>query len=120
LGGHHVLGYVARHVSAGSVHLGRVFAAEAAAAVASHAAIAVHDDLAPREAGIAHGPADHKASCGIDVVLRIGIEKFGWNGLLDHVLQHLGAQLLVVHKFGVLSGDDHRVHAHRGAVFVVF
>ena len=50
-GGHDVLGDVARHVGGGAVDLGRIFAAEGAAAVAAHAAVGVDDDLAAGQAG---------------------------------------------------------------------
>ena len=117
---HDVFGDVARHVACGAVNLGRIFAAEGAAAVASHATVSIHDDFAAGEAGIAHRPADHEAAGGIDVVLGISIEEFSGNGRLDDVLQNIGMQFLVVHQLGMLSGDDDCVHAHRLVVFVIF
>ena len=37
----------------------------------------------------------------------------------DDMLQHVGADLLLGDIRGVLGGDDHRIHAHRLAVFVL-
>ncbi len=97
-----------------------ILAAEAAAAVTAHAAVGVHDDLAPGQAGVAHRPADHEPSGGVDVVLGVGVQHVRRDHGLDHVLQHFRPQLLVVHQLGVLGGDDHGVHAHRAMVLVVF
>src|ERR1035437_7668234 len=73
-GSHDVLGDVARHVRSRAIDLRRILAAERAAAVASHAAVRVHDDLASGQTGIAHGSADHKTPGGIDVVLGVFVE----------------------------------------------
>ena len=73
--------------AARAIDLGRIFAAERAAAVAAHAAVGVDDDLAAGEAGVAHRSADHEASRGIDVVLGVGIEQIGRDGRLNDVLQ---------------------------------
>ena len=64
-GGHQVLGDVAHHVGRGAVHLRRVLAREAAAAVAGDAAVGVHDDLAPGQAGVAQGPPTTKRPVGL-------------------------------------------------------
>ena len=52
-GGHDVLGHVARRVGGGPVHLGGVLAGEGAAAVRGEPAVAVDDDLAAGQAGVA-------------------------------------------------------------------
>ena len=51
--------------------LRRVLAAERAAAVPAHAAVAVHDDFAAGQAGVALRPADHETAGGIDEKLRL-------------------------------------------------
>src|SRR3954451_22398906 len=61
-GGDHVRGAVARRIRGRAVDLARVLAGEPAAAVASHAAVRVDDDLAPGQARVADGTADHKAT----------------------------------------------------------
>src|SRR5262245_60255407 len=93
-----VLGDVARGVSAGTVNLGGVFATEAAAAVTTHTAVAIYDNLAAGETGVAHGPAYHETAGWIDVVLGVGVEQFRWDGSLNHVLENVAAQLLVLHQ----------------------
>ncbi len=118
-GGHDVLGDVARHVGGGTVHLGRVLAAESAAAVTAHAAVGVDDDLASGQAGVAHGAADDEAAGGVDVVLGVGIQQVGGDGGLDHVLQDVGPQLFIADRLGMLRGDDHGIDPRRLAGFVV-
>src|ERR1051325_2805148 len=73
-GSNNIFGDVARHVTGRAVNLGRVLAAESAAAVTAHAAVAVNDDLASCKTCIAHGAADHKAPSGINVVLGVCIQ----------------------------------------------
>src|SRR5690606_5328305 len=72
LGRDHVLGDVAGVVGRRAVDLGRVLAAERAAAVPGHAAVGVDDDLAPGQARVALGAADHEASGRVDVVAGLG------------------------------------------------
>ena len=69
-----VLGHVTAHVSRAAVHLGRVLAAERAAAVPAHAAVAVHDDFAPGQPGVALRPADDETAGGVDEKLRLLVE----------------------------------------------
>src|SRR5260370_38940963 len=105
-GGHNILGNVAGHVAGGTVNLGRIFAAESAAAVTAHAAVGIYDDFASGQSGIAHGTAGDKASGGIDVVFGVGVEEFFRNGGLDHAFQNVRAQGFVVNRIGLLGGDD--------------
>src|SRR6201982_3681599 len=69
-----VFGNVTRHVGRGPIHLGRIFAAESAAAMASHAAVGVHDDLATGQTGVAHRAADHKSPRGVEMILAVRVE----------------------------------------------
>src|SRR5687768_5933458 len=50
----------AAEVGTGAIHLGRILAAEGAAAVPAHAAVRVDDDLAPGDAAIRAGAAFHE------------------------------------------------------------
>src|SRR5579859_4845275 len=118
--GNNIFRNIAAHVAGRAVHLCRIFAAERTAAVPSHSAVGVHDDFASGQPGIAHRAANYKPSGRIDVVLGVGIEQMRGNGRLDHVLQNVGAQGLVVHGFGVLRGYDDRIHALWLVVCVVF
>src|SRR6185437_903439 len=109
--GNNVFGNVTSHVSRRAVDLGRILAGKCAAAVAAHAAVGVHDDLAAREAGVAHGAADDEAAGGIDVVFGVLVEPvFGKHGL-DDMLKDVGVQVLVADAFRVLRGDDHGIDA---------
>src|SRR5208282_3101156 len=119
-GGYDVLRDITRHVGGRAIHLGRILAAERAAAVTSHATIGVYDDLASGQSGIAHGAADDEASGGIDVILGVLIEQVGWNHGLDDVLQNVGAQFVVTDTFGMLGGDDYGVDPLHFARRVVF
>src|SRR5439155_11501017 len=101
--GYDIFRHITSDIGGRAIDLSRIFAAEAAAAMASHAAVAVHDDLATGQAGIAHWTAHDKTSGGIDVIFGIGIEHVGGNRLLDDVLQHFGAQLFIIDEFGVLG-----------------
>ena len=79
--GHDVLGHVAAHVGRAAVHLARVLAGERAAAVTAHAAVAVHDDLAAGQAGVALRPADDEPAGGVDEKLRFLREQIASAGL---------------------------------------
>ena len=92
---HNVLGDVAGHISRRTVHLGRILAAESAAAVTARAAVGVDDDLAARQAGVAHRSANHKSSRRIDVVLGVLIEPRCGKHCLDYVLENVGVQFFI-------------------------
>src|SRR5690242_4552651 len=68
-GGDDVLGHPTRRVARGAIDLARILAAEGAAAVASHSAIRVDDDLPTGEPRIALRTADHEPAGGVDVIL---------------------------------------------------
>src|SRR5207248_10248285 len=61
-----ILGDIAAHVSGASIHFRGVLAAERAASVPAHAAIAVHDDFTPGQTGVPLRPPDDKTSGGVD------------------------------------------------------
>ncbi len=52
----------AAHVSGAAIDLARILAGERAAAVPAHAAVAVDDDLAAGQAGVALRTADHETA----------------------------------------------------------
>src|SRR5450432_2546547 len=119
-GSHDVFGNVAGHVAGGAINLGRIFAAEGAPAVTSHAAVSVHNDFATRQAGIAHGTTDHEAAGGIDVIFRVGIQQVRGNSGLDHVLHDVRAQGFIVNGVSMLGGDHDGVHTPGLVVCAVF
>ena len=84
--GDDVLGHVTAHVSRAAIHLGRVLAAERAAAVPAHAAVAVDDDLAAGQAGVALRPADDETAGRVDQILGFPVEHLGREHLLDDFL----------------------------------
>ena len=70
-----VLGDIAGDVCGGAIDLRRILAGESAASVTAHAAVAVDDNLAAGQSGVAHWTTDDEAPGGIDVVLGVFVEK---------------------------------------------
>ena len=104
--GDNVLRHIATHVGGAAVHLGGILAGEGPAAVTTKATVAVHDDLAAGQAGVALRSTDDEVAGGVD-------EEFGLGGehpLGQHLLDDfLDAELLnqaVLHTGRVLGGDD--------------
>ncbi len=114
-----VLGDIARRIGRRAIHLCRILAAERPAAMARHAAVGVHDDLAPRQAGVAHWPADGEAARRIDEELGVCIQHLRRNHRSDDVLDHVGTNLLLGGGLCMLGRDDDRVYAHWPAVLVL-
>ena len=118
-GRHDVLGHPAHRVGAGAIDLGGVLARERAAAVAGGAAVGVDDDLAAGQAGVAHRAAGHEPPGRVDQhEARLGQPLVRAQVRRDHrhqhVLDHVGADLLlVVHVGMVLGRDQHPLHRHR-------
>lgn len=118
-GSHHVLGHPAARVRRGPIHLGGVLAAESAAAVPAHAAVGIHDDLAPGYPGVAHRSADDELAGRVDVYLRgLAVHQLRRQDGVDDVLHHRLFDLGVGDAVGVLGADEHRIHVHRLAVAV--
>src|SRR5205085_11436727 len=92
---------------------------ERPAAVASHAAVGVHDDLAAGEPGVSLGTADHEAAGRVH-------EDIGLPHLESRVAQyrphhqrdHALAQLAVVDLVGVLGRDHDFADSHGAGAFV--
>ena len=122
--GDHVLGHPARRVGGGAVDLGRVLAREGAAAVASHAAVGVDDDLAAREPRVADRAADHEAPGGVDeeVLLRVQLAlvvELGRQDRVQHVLPEVGAnQRVAVDPVAMLGRDQDLLDLDRLTVLV--
>src|SRR5207249_4173972 len=117
--GNDVLGDVAAHVGGAAVDFGRVFPAERATAVPSHAAVAVDDDLAASQTGVALRSANNKTARGVDEVNSLLIEHFGGQDFLDNFLDNEIANIAVLHVGAVLSGNDDVGDANRLAVLVL-
>ena len=85
----------------------------------AHAAVGVDDDLAPGEAGVAEGTADHETPRGVDEVLGVLVEQLRGKRLLDHQLHHRFVEVLVLHVRRVLRRNDDRLDAHGFVAFVL-
>jgi len=84
-GGDDIFRDVSAHVSSAAIHLRRIFAAERPATVAAHPTVAVHDDLASGQPGIALRSTDDKTSGGINQILSGLVEKVFRQHFLDHL-----------------------------------
>ena len=118
LGGDNVLRNPAAHVSGAAVHLRRIFAGERAAAVTTRTAVAVHDDLAAGQTGVALRSADDETTGGIDETFRFRREQFRGQNFLDHLLDAEFFNLRVLDIRRVLRGDDDVGNGNRLAVFI--
>ena len=118
LGGHNMLGDPAAHIGGAAVHFGRVLAGEGAAAVTAGPAVAVHNDLAAGQTGVALGSANHEAAGGVDEKFGLGRDQFGRNDLLDDVLDAKFLDHGVFHISGVLGGDDDVGDGDGFAIFI--
>ena len=118
--GHDVLGHPAGGVGGRAVDLRRVLAREGTPAVAGGAAVGVDDDLAPGEAGVGVGPAEHEAAGGVGQQLVLVVGELLGQQRVDHVLPQVGLeQGLDVEAGLVLAGDEHRLQADGPAVLVL-
>ena len=106
-GGDDVLGDPAGRVRRRAVDLRRILAREGATAVAGHAAVAVDDDLAAGQAGVAHRSAGDEPPGRVDVHDRIGRRAgpCGIDGRMT-VSAMSAAEALRAHVGIVLGGDD--------------
>ena len=118
-GGDHVLGHPARGIGRRAVDLGRILAREGAAAVARHPAVAVDDDLAAGQAGVAHRAAGHEPPGRVDVHDRVGRAQLGRDRRQDDRLDDVGAEPLGADVGVVLGGDDDGPDPLRDAVLVL-
>jgi len=112
--GNQGLGSPAGRVGGRSIDLGVVLSGEGTTTVSAPAAVGVDDDLAAGQAGVAVGAADDESAGGVDVVDGVVVEVLGGDHGLDDMLHEVGADLLVGHVGGVLSGDQDGMNALRG------
>src|SRR6202034_4765294 len=105
--GGNVFGDVTRHVAGGAVDLRRIFAGKCPATVTAVAAVGVDDDLAAREAGIAHRTPGDEGAGRVDVDFRGLVEHVRWKNGLDDLFNHRFAQIAAGNRVAVLRRDDH-------------
>src|SRR5580693_3072147 len=115
-----VLRDVTRHVRSRAVHLGRILAAESAAAMPPHATVGVHNNLAAGQPGIAHGPANDKPTRGIDVIFRVFVEQMSGNRGLNHVPENVAAEFVVANRLRVLRRNYDGIDTHRLVMRIIF
>src|SRR6185436_18036851 len=89
-----------------AIDLGWILARERAAAVTAHAAVAVDDDLAADEAGVALRPADDEASGRVDQELRVAAQQTRRQHSPDNFVDAEFFDLVVGGVGGVLRRDD--------------
>ena len=85
----------------------------------AHAAVGIHDDLAPGQAAVALGAADDETAGRVDEEARLVVEQVRGDHLLDQHLDDDAVDFLVLHVRRVLRADDDRVDPLRG-MSVVF
>ena len=88
--------------------------------MATHATIGVYHDLAPRKAGVAHGAANHKATGGVNVDLRVApYDARAVQNRRHNVLYHIFFdQAHVVDRRIVLRRHHHGGDLNRAVVLV--
>ena len=82
------------------------------------ATVGIDDDLAPGQAGVPRGAAQHKAAGGVDEVLGVVRKQLCGNFRADNIGHHVPGNLLLGHLRSMLGGNDHRIHRHGAAVLV--
>ena len=111
-GSHNILGHVAAHVSGTAIHFAGVLAGKRSAAVTTHAAVGIDNDLAPGQTGVALRPADDETAGRVDEVLRPFVEQFAGQNLLNDFLDAKFFDGSVLHIARVLRGNNHIGDAH--------
>ena len=105
-------------ISTGTVNFCRILTGECAAAMASHAAIGINDNLPSRQAGVALRAAHHKTSGGVDIILGLVIQELSGHNRCNDMLAQVCFNLLACYIRTVLCGNNDSVNAYRYAVFV--
>ena len=117
---HDVFRHPARRVGGRAVHFGAILAAERSASMSAHAAVGVDDDLAPGQAGVAHGTTHHEAPRWVHVNLgALPSDARSLHDGRDHMLKHISLDDRHVIDLGsMLGGDDDGLDGD-GAIILV-
>ena len=78
----------------------------------SHAAVAVHDDLAARQPRVTLRPAHHKSAGWVNQVHGLLVQQLRGQNLLDDLVDDKALDGAVLHVRRVLRGDHHVGDAH--------
>ena len=89
-----------------------------AAAVTGDAAVRIDDDLASRQARVAHGTTDHEPARRIDEEAQVVIDQIGWQHFAYDVRFDVLPKVIDIYLGVVLCRDHHRVDPLRAAVGV--
>ena len=75
----------------------------------AHAAVGVDDNLATREARVAHGATDDETTRGIhiDIHVACSLQAFSGKHRVNHMLDKRGLELVMLNALVVLSGNEH-------------
>ena len=101
-----ILGDPAAHVSCAAIYLRRVFSGKRSAAVPSHSAVAITDNLAPGDSSIAFRAADDEPASRVNQIGCFVVDPFRWHHFFDQELDQGFANLLLFHVSGMLRGND--------------
>src|SRR4030095_9179938 len=94
------------HVSSTAIYLGRILSGKRPAAVPSHSAIRIANDLAACYAGVSLGTADDEPASGINQVGRLLIEPFRRHYFLNEKFGQGFAHLFLFHLGGMLRRNN--------------
>ncbi|SAX20329.1 Uncharacterised protein [Klebsiella pneumoniae] len=117
--GNDVLRHIARRVGCGTVNFRWIFTRERAAAVASHAAVGINDDLTTGQTAVAHRAANNETAGRVDEEFGGRVEPFGRQNRLDDLFHHCFLQGFLIDIFRVLSRQNDRVDADDFAVVIL-
>ncbi|SAU32205.1 Uncharacterised protein [Klebsiella pneumoniae] len=117
--GNDVLRHIARRVGCGTVNFRWIFTGERAAAVASHAAVGINDDLTTGQTAVAHRAANNETAGRVDEEFGGRVEPFGRQNRLDDLFHHCFLQGFLIDIFRVLSRQNDRVDADDFAVVIL-
>src|SRR3954470_2903672 len=85
-GGDDILRHPTAHVSSAAVNLARIFPRESPAAVTTHPAIAIDDNLPAGKTGVALWSADDETTCRVNEEFGLVRNHLGRQNLANHIL----------------------------------
>ena len=117
-GSHDILCHITGSISAGAVNLRWILAGESAAAMTSHAAIGINNNLAPCQAAVTLRAADNELAGRVDEILGLLAKKLGRNNSIDDMLNQILANLVKGDVLIMLGGDNNGINSYRLAVLI--
>src|SRR5437660_4579444 len=117
--GNNVFRDMAHSVSSRAINFRRIFATESAAAVPSHPAVGINDDLAASQTSIAHRATGNETPGWIHKHFGMPVKQMRGNSRLNNMLNYVVTNLLLIHVVGMLSRDHHSINTHRFTVLIL-